>query len=299
MNQNMVNAIKLMRYPFSVFLMPIFWFALCAYPEANLYKALSVFLLVHGLLYPASNGYNSWFDKDEGSIGGLKNPPPVNPKLIWLVNISDLLAIVWAAFISWPFAGLMLIYIVMSRAYSNPATRLKKRPFAGTLTVITFQGGFMFLAMQYGMGNSISQLFSSENLVLALVSSLFLLGSYPLTQIYQHEEDGRRGDRTLSIILGINGTFIFSGISFGLATLILCLDLGFKFGPILPAVYLFGMVPVLIIFTKWMLKVVSDRAEASFENTMQMNKVSSIMLSVVFITMWLLKTNGLAFANPF
>ena len=39
----------------------------------------------------------------------------------------------------------------------------------------------------------------------AILSSLLLFGSYPMTQIYQHEEDARRGDKTLSLKLGIQG----------------------------------------------------------------------------------------------
>jgi 1,4-dihydroxy-2-naphthoate octaprenyltransferase len=41
----------------------------------------------------------------------------------------------------------------------------------------------------------------------AILSALFFAGSYPLTQIYQHEEDARRGDLTLSRVLGVAGTF--------------------------------------------------------------------------------------------
>ncbi|NJK83733.1 MAG: ubiquinone biosynthesis protein UbiA, partial [Saprospiraceae bacterium] len=52
----------------------------------------------------------------------------------------------------------------------------------------------------------------------AILSSLMLLGSYPMTQIYQHEEDAKRGDTTLSLKLGILGTFHFTAITFGLAT---------------------------------------------------------------------------------
>lgn len=288
MNQNLSNAIKLMRYPFSLFLMPIFWFALSASSKVTTWRTLLVFFIVHLLLYPSSNGYNCWFDKDEGSIGGIKNPPPTNPVLIRLVYLSDLLVILFSLLINVPFCALMVIYTLVSKAYSHPATRLKKRPIIGTLVVVLFQGSFMYLAMQFGFGFPNPQLFATDNLINALVSTLFLLGSYPLTQIYQHDEDRKRGDITLSILLGLKGTFIFAGLAFGLASILLGLNL-YQDGILLPLVYLAGMAPVLYLFTKWMLKVVHSPGEANFENTMQMNKVSSLCLSAVFLVIWLLK----------
>lgn len=55
-------------------------------------KRLDIFIL-HVLIYPASNAYNSYFDKDEGSIGGLKNPPKVDKKLWQVANVFDVLGI--------------------------------------------------------------------------------------------------------------------------------------------------------------------------------------------------------------
>src|SRR5206468_3862777 len=99
------------------------------------------------------------------------------------------------------------------KAYSYDKIRLKKYPFISTITVVFFQGFFTFLMVQLGSGIPASIYFSGANLILALVSSLFLCGSYPLTQVYQHKEDRKRGDETLSLKLGLRGTFLFSAIS--------------------------------------------------------------------------------------
>ncbi|WP_223285001.1 hypothetical protein [Hymenobacter qilianensis] len=70
------RAVPLLRIPFSVYLMPVFWFGLSALREPfSLWRAAGVFVVLHVLAYPASNGYNSYYDRDEGSIGGLKKPP--------------------------------------------------------------------------------------------------------------------------------------------------------------------------------------------------------------------------------
>lgn len=36
------------------------------------------FIILHVCMYGGANSLNSYYDKDEGPIGGLKNPPPVN-----------------------------------------------------------------------------------------------------------------------------------------------------------------------------------------------------------------------------
>jgi len=112
---------------------------------------------------------------------------------------------------------------------------------------------------------------------------LFLCGSYPLTQIYQHAEDARRGDQTISMLLGIQGTFIFAGISLLLGTgLLLFTYLNYNQEKNI-FIFLFCTAPILYYFSQWFWKVRRNRAEANFENTMRMNKISSVAISLAFI----------------
>ena len=83
-----------MRIPFSYFLLPVFLFSLVISPNVSEKALLWTFIIVHIFLYPASNGYNSYFDKDEKSIGGLRNPPPVNKGLYYLALLFDAVALV-------------------------------------------------------------------------------------------------------------------------------------------------------------------------------------------------------------
>jgi len=69
-----VSTIKLLRIPFSFFLSPIYFFALAQVPQINWFNAVLIFLIIHFLIYPASNGYNSYMDRDTESIGGLEKP---------------------------------------------------------------------------------------------------------------------------------------------------------------------------------------------------------------------------------
>lgn len=284
----MADALKLMRIPFSVYLMPVYWFALSVLPDIAFDKAIYVFIIIHLLVYPASNGYNSFYDKDEGSIGGLKHPPKVTRKLLWLVLLFDFLALMGSfVLVSLEFTSGIFIYLLVSKAYSYDKIRLKKYPLVSTLVVVVFQGAFTFIMVQVGAGAVPAQIMTTTNLVFALVSSLFLCGSYPLTQVYQHQEDSQRGDHTLSLALGITGTFAFSAFSLLLAGGLLIWNYLVTNQVINIFIFLACTAPVVYIFSTWFWQVRKDSAMANFENTMRMNKVSSLSMSAAFILIFI------------
>lgn len=288
------KALPLLRIPFSVYLMPVYWFALSALRGPfSPGRAVAVFVVLHLLAYPASNGYNSWFDRDEGSIGGLERPPQVTPELWRLVVLFDVLAVLGALLIGWWFALLLTVYLLVSKAYSYDRIRLKKYPIISTLVVVVFQGAFTFLMTQVGVGANPHEIHAPDNLLLALVSSLFLCGSYPLTQVYQHQEDRRRGDQTLSLLLGIRGTFVFAGL--GLLAGALVLGYAYWQRAELPnlAIFMAATLPVVVLFTRWVLAVWQDPSAADFRRTMRMNQVSSLCLSAAFILMFIGWHSGL------
>jgi 4-hydroxybenzoate polyprenyltransferase len=278
-----------LRIPFSFFLMPVYLFALAISPNFGESRLLWSFVIIHLLLYPASNAYNSYFDKDEGSIGGLKNPPPVNKGLYYTALLFDLLAIVLGfAKISLLFAMMLLIYGLVSKAYSHPAIRLKKYAISGWIVIGFFQGLFTFLMCYVGInGFGLENLVQAKVLIPGLLTSIMLWGNYPMTQVYQHEEDAKHGDRTMSMMLGIRGTFIFVQVVFGLAALgfvfffkeFYILELGYHF--------LIALAPVVIYFMVWFYLVWKDETKANFSFTMWLNFISSLCLNGFFIYFWL------------
>lgn len=283
----MLDAIKLMRIPFSIFLMPVYWFALSQLPKIEPIIAIHVFILIHFFVYPASNGYNSYFDKDKKSIGGLKNPPPVNRLLFPLVVIFDSCSILYAYWINPLFSGLILVYLLVSKAYSYDKIRLKKYAILSTLVVTIFQGFFMFISIQYAFLESWDFILKWENLLLAFCSTLFLLGSYPLTQVYQHQEDRERGDLTISLMLGVKGTFVFSSIAFLLGSLLL-IFLFVEQGLVTEIYSFLGFgFPILAYFSYWYRLVLKNPKQANFMHSMRMNMISSVCLSAAFMFMLL------------
>ena len=116
-----------------------------------------------------------------------------------------------------------------------------------------------------------------------LACSLLLGGFYPLTQLYQHEADRQDGVRTLSLVLGYRGSFIFTGIVYSIAFLLLA---HYFFSTLQwTEFYVLAtcMLPVVVYFIVWAVKVWKDPAQASYANTMRMNLLASICTNLGFI----------------
>ena len=273
-----------LRIPFSFFLLPIFLFALAISDESSYLRAAMVFLIMHIFLYPASNGYNSYFDKDEGSIGALKNPPKVTTELYYTALVFDFIAIMLGLIISWQFAVMIFTYGVISKAYSHPSIRLKKFPFISWFVAGLFQGFFSFIACYMGIkGSSFEEFKNPEILYPAILSSMLLWGSYPMTQIYQHEEDLKRGDITMSLKLGIRGTFHFTAIFFLVSVIGFFYYFNTNFKPDTAWWFLVFLAPMAIYFLFWYLRVINDPGKADFSHTMKLNLISSTCFSLYFL----------------
>lgn len=258
-------------------------FALAVSPDRPFAEGLLVFVILHLLVYPASNAYNSYFDRDEQSIGGLKNPPKVLPELFWWAWALDVLALALGFLISWTFVVMLLVYGLVSKAYSHPWIRLKKRPIAGWLTAGVFQGAWTFSLVIVGLNGGTTELLYAPSIWMAAgLSSLLLFGSYPMTQIYQHQEDRQRGDRTLSLILGVQHTFHFTAIFFTAATGLLFWYFTRYYHFYSGLSLLISLAPVLIYFGSWYYIVRKDETEASYERTMLLNLVSATCLNSFF-----------------
>ena len=124
--------------------MPVFLFAWAHSKDINWFEFMVVFVSLHIFLYPASNGFNSYFDKDEDSIGGLKNPPKVTKNLYWVSLLFDLVALLLGLLVGWQFVVMLFVYGLISKAYSHPSIRLKKLAITGWLAAGIFRGTLHF-----------------------------------------------------------------------------------------------------------------------------------------------------------
>jgi len=190
--------------------------------------------------------FNSAWDKDTNSVAYLEHPP-TPPS--WLAAASSWLMIIGVGaglFVS-SFLGLIVAACaVLSWAYSHPAIRLKGLP--GADLAVNMVG--------YGLGTTLAGLTIGRAAVTGsipgvdLISPIdggwwlaigfgLLFGSfYPMTQIYQMDDDRERGDRTLTLALGAQRSLDLA--------LVLGLLAG---GALLRAVFLWGGHSVFVVVT--------------------------------------------------
>lgn len=275
-----VSTIKLLRIPFSFFLSPIYFFALAQVPDINWPNAILIFFILHFLIYPASNGYNSYMDRDTGSIGGLEKPPPPSRQLFWVTIILDSIGILSSLIIGPIFTLVMLFYIGASKAYSYRGIRLKKYPYFGYFIVILFQGAVTFWLVYYGSNKDPNLSAPWQGMV---VCSLLVGGFYPLTQIYQHKQDIEDGVSTISYKLGYIGTFIFCAVVYTLAWVFMAqFFIANKHGDQLLMIGIF-FIPVIVYFIRWFVLVRKNVHQANFKNTMKMNWLAATCTNISFL----------------
>jgi 1,4-dihydroxy-2-naphthoate polyprenyltransferase len=275
-----VSTIKLLRIPFSFFLSPIYFFALAQVPRINWFNAVLIFFIIHFLIYPASNGYNSYMDRDTESIGGLEKPPPPSRQLFWVTVVLDSIGILLSLMIGPIFTLVMLFYIGASKAYSYRGIRLKKYPYLGYFIVILFQGAVTFWLVYYGSNPEQNITVPWQGMV---ICSLLVGGFYPLTQIYQHKQDLDDGVNTISYKLGYIGTFIFCAIVYILAWVFMAqFFIGNKHGDQLLVIGIF-FIPVIVYFIRWFVLVHKNYQQANFKNTMKMNWLAATCTNISFL----------------
>ena len=197
-------------------------------PQALGGLAIWVVLLNGGTL-----AINSVFDRDEGDIGYLRSPP--SPPRYLLGFSAALLAGGQLLSFALPPAFRIdyAICLVLSILYSVPPFRFKA--VAGVDWVINMWG-FGTLTPFAAWAATGRPLDVGHALVLLGFCPLFA-GLYPLTQLYQMEEDRRRGDRTLALMLGMRAS---------LAAAIACTVLAFA---------LFAWAAALLWVRAWLLLV--------------------------------------------
>jgi 1,4-dihydroxy-2-naphthoate octaprenyltransferase len=185
--------------------------------EMNTTQYWAQFLNVHVLLFGGATAYNSWWDKDTGPIGGLKNPPQMNR---WMHPVSLLFMFVglWFAMsVGWAFSALFFVSLILFWLYSTPLARWKSRPLLSLLAISISTGFNSVLMGTLAAGGAIALV----TVLSAVGASLILLSLYPVSQIFQIEEDTRRRDQTFVLVYGVSGMKKFFLASFTTGAMLL------------------------------------------------------------------------------
>ncbi len=262
-----------LRLHWQVLLSPLFlWGFLLSGGEVNvrLWVVLGIF---HVLFYGGATALNSYYDRDEGPIGGLWNPPQVTQQLLVFAVTVQIVGLVLILFINRPLFVLALVMGAVGNAYSHPAIRFKSHPWSSLLAVSIFQGmGGTAAGWLCGQVDW-TTLFSAKAALGMLAASLVITGFYPLTQIYQREEDRRRGDITFAVRWG-ERCFPLAIACFSFAAVLMGFLVWHDFGPWESLVVVGGLMVLVGLIYFWWRNFDDSRVR---ENYAQMMRVGSVM----------------------
>jgi len=174
--------------------------------EMDFWQYLLQFFNVHVLLFGGATAYNSYWDKDTGPIGGLKNPP-VMSRWMHPVSLGLMFAGLLLAFpVGTLYAFIFLLSLVLFWLYSTPHARWKGGPILSLIAIGVSTGLNSVLLGILAAGGAIS----ATGLLSAAGATFILLSLYPVSQIFQMEEDRKRQDMTFAIRYGGGGFFKLS-----------------------------------------------------------------------------------------
>lgn len=251
-----------LRFQQGIFLSPVLFYAALAFPPGSLGTFLLAALILLLGIFPASNSYNSFYDRDLGSIGGLERPPPVEPGLLSLSLGLELVALMLALCNLGAEAALgLFVYGIISKCYSHPSIRLKAMPWVSTLVVAFFQGPWIYVLLLRLIPH---RAWGTSDSLAAAATGLMIASLYPLTQVFQHDEDAGRGDLTLSRELGVRGTMLWVAVGLTVTLSLIYYVLQRQTDR---SVFLVASIPAMLFYLRWFGLVMRDPAEASFRST--------------------------------
>ena len=277
---------------FNLLLTPIWLFGLVVGAEAvgvtNPLLQTNTWLAwasLHLFLYGGTTAFNSYYDRDEGPVGGMLTPPPVDPGLLPFSLAIQAIGLALAIPVGVSFTLAWLALFAVFTAYSHPSVRLKARPSTQLLAIGLGQGALGW-ALGWLVFAPASGLLSPEAVLRMGVTALIVLGLYIVTQSYQVVEDGARGDRTLPVLLGPARALRLAVVMLAPGGMMLVLDIA-RLADIRTAVF------SLVVFSGlavWMLRFAAGfdphATERNYRVAMQIATASAVLLGGMLV--WLL-----------
>jgi 4-hydroxybenzoate polyprenyltransferase len=264
-----------LRLHFQLLLAPVFlWGWLIAGGGFSLAVAIG-FVALHVFLYSGATAFNSYYDRDSGPVGGLERPPPVPRSLLPLALLMQGVGWVLAALVNLPFWLACGTFIGLSSAYSHPRVRLKAHTLSSLLVVGFGQGVLAFVAAWAATRGEVASAWSVDGALGAAAAMALILALYPLTQLYQIEEDAARGDRTVAVAWGPAGCFRFSLVFTLIGGAAMLVALLRRFGPVDAALVGVGLGAQLVAIV-WLARGFdSRRIVETYRRVMGVNALSA------------------------
>lgn len=179
------------------------------------------------LLCGGETAYNSYWDKDTGPIGGLKNPPRMTGWMLWASLLLQIIGLSLGLVSGTEFIIFYGISMILSGLYSTPPIRWKSNPILSIVTVGLGTGVCCFFLGYFASG---SEPLTLNPILGSLATGLLLAGVYPISQAYQVGEDKRKGLNTFAVKFGKKGISLLFGFTFPAGIVLLSIILFSKIG---------------------------------------------------------------------
>ena len=241
------------------------------------------FVCLHVFLYGGATAFNSYYDRDQGPIGGLERPPAVVPALLPFAVVTKLAGLVLAAFVGRSFLAVCVLLVLLSVAYSRSWPRLKARPWGSLLTVGLGQGALVYLGAWAAVRGDVHSILDPVGALGALPPTAFVVGLYPLTQLFQMDEDRARGDRTVAVAWGVTTGFAVSLASQAIGGLAMLAVLGRLFGPADVLLVGAGLLAQLGFVARWAIRFDAGDTLANFHRVMRLNAAGATGLGLYLL----------------
>ena len=264
-----------LRLPFQVLLAPVYLWSWLLAGGGFSDSVLLGFVAFHVFLYGGATAFNSYYDRDEGPVGGLERPPPVAPELLPFSLVVKAVGLLLAATVNWSFFWIYAGFAMLSFAYSHPRIRLKASPLASVLTVAVGQGVLAFLGGWAAVRGDVASAWGPTGIVGALAATLLILSSYPLTQLYQIEEDRARGDRTMAVVWGPRRSFAFALICQVLGGLAMLVVLYQRYGIGDTLLAASALVSQLVMVARWAVRFEQGQVLDNYHRVMRLNTLTT------------------------
>lgn len=268
--------VRHLRLPFNLLLSPLYlWGVLLAGGGLRSLDVWLGYLALHVFLYGGTNAFNSYYDRDEGPIGGMLEPPPVDPGLLPFSLAWQAAGLPLAWLVNPPFALAWALLFLVLAAYSHPAVRFKRDPAAALLAVALGQGGIGFAAGWLAARPEPPSLLGAPALWGMLTTALILAGLYVVTQSYQTVEDRARGDRTLPVLWGPRTALRAAAAALALGGALMLAFVAARFGVPWAAALGAHLVPLGAWLWRWSGRFDEADAQGEFRRTMRFAALAS------------------------
>jgi 1,4-dihydroxy-2-naphthoate octaprenyltransferase len=268
----------------SFFLLPVYFFALSISPNFTEKRLLWSFVIIHSLLYPASNGYSGVWDNSKNDVASSKSA------LRYLSLVLIVIGVAIGYFkVSPLFTALLIVYFAGSMAYHHPSVHIRNHKIADWLIGGFFHGTLVFWMCYIGInGFGLVTILNDRILIPGILSGFLLVSMLPLNKKYKQEENkhtipGNQHDNKSALIYAI---ILFISVSICFVFYFqnyFSLETGLRF--------LLYISPIVLYILVWFLLSIKNPKVINHRYSLWLKILAATFLNIFFIRFFIENTH--------